>query len=413
MNVDTMRTIDRYAGVPITFVLGIVYRLASLFVPRRDVPVKNVLFIELSEMGSAIIADPAMRKVRDEAGAELFFVIFKNNAISLSLLKTVPEQNIYHINDDNLWRFVIDVLGFLRWCRQRRIDTVVDLELFSRATSILTALSGGSNRVGFHRGHEEGLYRGSFLTHPVTYNPHMHVSRNFMSLIMALLHPQGEPPYNKVMISADDVHLARAEVTAPQRELIQARMQELYPDYRPGQHRLVLVNANASDLLPQRRWMPDRFADVIGRLLERHADVLVVMTGAPKEKPQAAHICDEVGQERCINSAGYFRFEELVPLYSIATAMLSNDSGPPHFASVTALRTFVIFGPETPLLYGSLGNSEPIYAGLACSPCVSAQNHRKTSCTDNQCLVAITAEDVFTRLSLFLDTLASTAPGTD
>jgi len=57
--------------------------------------------------------------------------------------------------------------------------------------------------------------------------------------------------------------------------------------------------------------------------------------------------------------------------------------------------TFVIFGPETPALYGSLGKTTPIYAGLACSPCVSASNHRKTACIDNVCLKVIKPAQVF------------------
>jgi ADP-heptose:LPS heptosyltransferase len=407
MKVDTMRTIDRYAGVPICFVLAVFYKVLHWFSPVKVVPVKNALFIELSEMGSAIIADPAMRKLRDEAEADLFFVIFKNNAVSLSLLDTVPRENIFLVRDDNLMAFAMDVLRFLWWCRERRIDTVVDLELFSRATSILTALSGASNRVGFHRGHEEGLYRGSFLTHPVTYNCHIHVSKNFMSLVLALLRSQSEAPYNKCLVGDADVQLARANISEQQQTAIKVRIKELCPAFSSGQHRLLLVNANASDLLPQRRWMPDRFASVIRQLLQQFPDLLVVMTGAPAERPQADDICRLVDDPRCINSAGFFLFEELLPLYSVATAMLSNDSGPPHFASVTALKTFVIFGPETPALYGALGNSEAIYAGLACSPCVSAGNHRKTSCTDNQCLIAISAEDVAKRLSGFLNTIAS------
>jgi hypothetical protein len=48
-----------------------------------------------------------------------------------------------------------------------------------------------------------------------------------------------------------------------------------------------------------------------------------------------------------------------------------------------------------------LGNSESIYAGLACSPCVSAFNHRKTSCTDNQCLRAISTDQVVARLERY------------
>ena len=46
-------------------------------------------------------------------------------------------------------------------------------------------------------------------------------------------------------------------------------------------------------------------------------------------------------------------------------------------------------------LYQPLGNSRAIYAGLACSPCVSASNHRKTACTDNVCMQAISVDEVF------------------
>lgn len=409
MNVDTMRTIDRYAGVPITFVLGLIYRLIYKLAPRKDVVIRNVLFIELSEMGSAIIADPAMRKLKQDAGAELHFVIFSNNAVSLSLLKTVPESNIFSIREDNLFVFALDVVRFLIWCRRRKIDTVVDLELFSRATSILTALSGATNRAGFHRGHDEGLYRGEFLTNPVTYNSHVHVSVNFMSLVMALLHAPEEAPYNKILITREDIVLAQAEVSDADKAQMVGKVRELYPQYDPGKHRLLLVNANASDLLPQRRWMPEHFAAVIAQSLSKYADLLVMMTGAASEFEQARDICERVGDERCFNSAGSFRFEELVALYTVADAMLSNDSGPPHFASITPLKTFVIFGPETPALYGSLGNSEALFAGLACSPCVSAFNHRKTTCTDNRCLQAITPEVVMQHIDRHFGVVASTA----
>jgi hypothetical protein len=46
-------------------------------------------------------------------------------------------------------------------------------------------------------------------------------------------------------------------------------------------------------------------------------------------------------------------------------------------------------------LYRPLGNSTALYAGLACSPCVSASNHRKSACNDNVCMRAISVEQVF------------------
>jgi hypothetical protein len=62
------------------------------------------------------------------------------------------------------------------------------------------------------------------------------------------------------------------------------------------------------------------------------------------------------------------------------------------------MRTYIFYGPETPALYGPLGNALPIYSNMSCSPCVSATNHRKTSCRDNQCLKIIKPDSIFNLL---------------
>lgn len=395
MNVDTMRRIDYWVGIPLCFLVSSVQRLMRWGRPRPQQVPKNVLFVELSEMGSAVIVDPAMRKMQREANANLHFVIFKNNAPSLRLLGTVPEENVFTLRADGLLPLALDTLRFLLWTRRRRIDTVIDLELFSRFTALLTGLSGAANRIGFHAFHNEGLYRGDMLTHRVAYNPHIHIAKNFVALVDAALTDRDELPYTKRAIGDDEIVLAKAEVTEGEKEAIRTRVREDYPDYDPARHRLVLINPNASDLLPQRRWMPEHFVTLMRDVLATWTDVLILITGAPAEREQAEGLKCRVDDDRCINFAGRVKFAELPALYSIATLMVTNDSGPGHFSAVTDLRTFVIFGPETPRLYGSLGNSTPIFAGLACSPCVSASNHRKTPCKDNVCLKVITPEQVF------------------
>ena len=180
MKPDTMRAIDRWAGVPLCLTLTLLHRLFRYAKPRAP---RRILFIELSEMGSAILADPAMRKAQRVFGAEIFFVIFRRAATSLELLGTVPRANMATIRDDGLVTLVLDTLRFLLWTRRHRIDTVVDLELFSRFTALLAGLSGAANRVGFYRFHNEGLYRGQLLTRRVAYNPHIHIAKNFIALI--------------------------------------------------------------------------------------------------------------------------------------------------------------------------------------------------------------------------------------
>ena len=398
MNIDLMRKVDYFVGVPLCALATPFVRLAGLFAGSKMQTPRKVLFIELSEMGSAILVDPAMRKIQQSANAELFFVIFKGNAASLRLLNTVPVANVFTIRENNLWNLAIDSLRFLFWTRKNHIDTVIDLELFSRYSALLTGLCGAVKRVGFHAFYNEGLYRGAMLTHRVAYNPTLHIAKNFIALVNAALANKVERPYSKTIVDDNEIKLARAPVVESVITSMHDRIREEYPSYEETQHRVVLINPNASDLLPQRRWMPEHFVTVMRDLLTKSDDLLVLITGAPAEREQAENLKQQVAHKRCVNFAGKQKLEELPALYQMAELMLTNDSGPGHFSSVTDLRTFVLFGPETPLLYGSLGNSTPIYAGLACSPCVSAANHRKTPCSDNVCLQVIKPESVLLQL---------------
>ncbi len=395
MNVDTMRTIDRNIGIPLTFLLTCWKWFAGKIRPQHPVRPQKILFIELSEMGSTILVDPALRKIQARLNAQLFFVIFTKNRASLDLTGTISRENTFTIRESGLFVLIWDTLQFLRWAKKNNIDTVVDLELFSRFTALLTGLCGAVNRAGFYSFHNEGLYRGELLTHKVAYNAHIHISKNFIALVNSLLTETRELPYSKEIVKDEEISLPISSFTDQGLDNMHALIAKYCPSYQRDQQRIVLINPNASELLPQRRWMPERYIELMQQILAEAQDVIILITGAPAEKEEAAEKCRLVGSERCINFAGAVTLGQLPVLYTISTLMVTNDSGPAHFSAVTPLPTFVLFRPETPALYGSLGNSTPIFAGLACSPCVSAANHRKTPCTDNKCLQAITVEQVF------------------
>ncbi|AKJ65062.1 glycosyltransferase family 9 protein [Kiritimatiella glycovorans] len=404
MNADVMRRIDRLAGVPLCFAATLLRGLRHLVAPRRDRRPERTLFILLSEMGSAIIADRAMRRARDELNSELYFVAFKSTAGTLRLLNTVPADHVFTIRDDRLGALLADALRFPAWARRMKIDAAVDLELFARASMLLSWLSGAVRRAGFDAFHQEGLYRGRLLTHRVMYSPHQHVAKNYLALVKALEEKPGtQRPFTKRVVSDDEIRPVKRPVTEAEREGVLNKIRAATPGFDPARHRLVLFNANCSDLVPQRNWMPDRFAETARRVVESFPDVFILCTGAPAEREGVDFVPREVASPRCINFAGAVDFEELPVLYSLSELMLTNDSGPAHFASITDMPVYVLFGPETPNLYGPLGKGEVFYSGLACSPCLSAYNHRKSPCRDNVCLKALTVDRVFARLREALD----------
>ncbi len=406
LSVDTMRTIDHRVGVPLCalatpFVMLFDW-IKTLIAGPAATP-RKLLFVELSEMGSAILVDPAMRDAQAR-GAEIFFLIFKSNKASLTLLNTVPAANIFTIDASSLVSLVLDTIKFLFQARARNIDTVIDLELFSRFTALLTGLCGARRRVGYHIFHGEGLWRGNMLTHKVHYNPHIHIAKNFMALIHAAFSSKAEQPFSKVHITDASIQIAQAVIQPSDKQAVLERIERLAREaQRPftlGQQPLLLVNPNASELLVQRRWAPESFSALIVALQKKWPDCLILITGSPAEQAYVENVRAGANVPNALNFAGQVSFAELPALYTLADVMVTNDSGPGHFSSVTGLHTVVLFGPETPALYGSLGKSIPITAQLACSPCVSAANHRKTPCSDNACMRAISVDQVLEKMSI-------------
>ena len=408
ISVNTMRAIDHWVGVPLCAIvspfIALVDRIRSIFLPKLDAP-KKLLFIELSEMGSAILVDPAMRNAQAR-GAELFFLIFKSNRASLSLLNTVKPENVFTIDSSSLGGLIKDTLRFLWIARCHKIDTVIDLELFSRFTALLTGLCGARRRVGYHIFHGEGLWRGTMLTRKVHYNPHIHITKNFLSLIHAAFAKEIEVPYSKIHIADSEVQLAQAIIDPEVKYTVIERIEKLARDagipFVHGKQRLILINPNASDLLPQRRWAQARFSELIQRIAQRYPNDVILITGSPAEIAYAETVRSVANVPHALNFAGQVSFSELPALYTLSDVMVTNDSGPGHFSAVTPLRTIVLFGPETPALYGSLGDSISITANLACSPCVSAANHRKTPCQNNVCMQSISVAQVMEKVELQL-----------
>ncbi len=398
-----MRFIDRRAGVPLCFVLSCVHSLAKII--RKPEPFKSpkkILFIELSEMGSILLAYSLFEKTKKMfPEAELYFLTFRENRCAVDVLGVFPEENVFTISSRNFIEFMTTTAKTLQQLRKKKINVCIDMELFARFTAILGYLCGAKSRVGFYRYHNEGLYRGNFLTHKVEFNPYIHLAHNLLNLIDALAAPKGEIPLTKKPVGTDPLRVPKMNVSEKLKIDMLAKLQDKNKNLVKSK-KIVLLNPNASDLVPVRRWPAENYAE-LAKLLLQHQDVYIVITGTDSEREYAQGICEAVGSSRCINFAGKTTFLELLTLYSLSDILVTNDSGPVHFSSLTDIKTFALYGPETPKLYGPLGkNCRVFYANYACSPCISAFNQRRSPCNDNKCLKAISAAEVYEEVKKYL-----------
>jgi ADP-heptose:LPS heptosyltransferase len=395
MNVASMRRIDRWIGVPVCALLTVVRRLDDLLLRRRPTSTPGkIAAIKLAEQGATVLAYPALANARAQVGADnLYFVVFAENRFIVDLLEIVPPDNVIAIRTGNPVQTFVETLRAVRRMRRADIEATIDCEFFARSSAILSYLSGARTRVGFHAYFGEASYRGDLMTHRLSFNPFLHASQIFHLLVEAI----GCPPER---LPACDVESPN-ELVLPQitpAEQDQAAVEGLLRDSLGGVTvpPLVLLNANCGDLLPLRRWAPERYVELARRLLDRYPELAIVFTGAPDEAVEAAALVDEIASDRCVSLAGRTSLPQLFALYSLAELMVTNDSGPGHYSTVTSIDVISLFGPETPAVFGPrTPRSHVLWSGIACSPCVNAFNDRQSACTDNVCMAKISVEEVF------------------
>lgn len=403
MNINFQRAVDRYAGVPICALLSLVNRVLSN--EPDGTPPKNILVILLSEMGSLVLAHPMFMRLKQQyPDASIHVLMFAKNREVLDLLGVVPRENVLTVDDSSLKGLIGDSLRAIRTMRKLKIDAVIDCELFARISSIFSYLSGASLRVGFHRHTQEGLYRGSFINRSVMYNPYRHLTQQFLTMVSALesttdpVAKQLPAPYNGKM---PVLEFPREELDETHREL-----HNFFPAIKDK--KLVLIYPSGG-ILPIRAWPLKNYFQLSKTLLGKGYAVGVIGMKGDREIAQA--VVDHCKSPGCVNLAGYTKtVRHLLAVFHRASLLVTNDGGPGQFAALTPqLSTIIFFGPETPVLYKSLGdNAFCFYRQLPCSPCLTAYNHRTSPCDgDNQCLKQITVEEVLAKAHEMLDTSPS------
>src|SRR5438270_4643958 len=400
----TLQRTDRWVGVPLCAILTLLRRIFEC--ARRPGPhqVRRILFVKLAEQGSTVLAYPAIRRAIDMVGREnVYFVVFEDNRFILDAMDLIPEGNVITIATHSLFGFTFSTLRSVLQVRKIGIDAVVDMEFLTRFSAMLTFATGAKSRVVFHTFFGDGPYRGDLMTHRLLYNPHLHTSQMFEAMVAALTRDSAVLPTVDVTPSADEP-LARFQPSMSEVAEINALLQRENP--RIGSAPLILLNPNASDLLPLRRWPPRRYVELARRLLARYPNVFIGFTGAPAEAAPNNQLAYEVGSDHVIPLAGKTTLRQVLVLYTRSEILVTNDSGPAHFASMTPIRVVTLFGPETPALFAAQSaKAIALWAGIACSPCVNAYNNRQSVCRNNLCMQAITVDDVFEKVTRIYDSL--------
>ena len=100
------------------------------------------------------------------------------------------------------------------------------------------------------------------------------------------------------------------------------------------------------------------------------------------------------------------RLEDLLQTLTTADRFIGNDSGPGHLAALLGVPTFSIFGAQLPEYFHPL---HPQAAWIEGAPCPYKPCNDYCHFPEPHCILSLTTDETWTRLSAWLDQPPSTA----
>ncbi len=368
-----MRHIDRFIGIPLCWATGI---SRMMFTRGASDSVETILVIKFFGIGSILLATPAIHQLRVTfPKARIIFLTFSTNAELVDELTFLDDR--WFVNPRSISSFLKSFSLLVARLLRANIDVVVDLEFFSKFSTFLGAIARPGRHIGF------GLptrWRSWNVTDAVALRSDRHVSETF-SLALAPLGIAGAD------LIVPKIHPANVSIPMI-----------LQFESVSSERQIICVNPNAGSTSLDRRWDGERFSRVVDILQAGNQDALFCFIGSATETEYVDGIVNDlrVNVHNAVNLAGLLNFRELISLFSISKLLITNDSGPMHAAAAIGLPTVALFGPESPLFYGPLGNKTiNLYAGLPCSPCLNVYDAKVFKCPiDRQCMKEISIDQV-------------------
>ena len=378
MKIGFLKFLDKYAGLPLCLILTVLSRLSRReeAFPRRE-EIRKTLAMKFLGMGSILLLSPTMAEFRKAyPGSKLVFLTLGRNRGISGALRLFDE--VVTIDIDGGWAaFARSFYSAMMYLWRERFDLVLDFEFFTRFSAIVSFFTFARVKVGYHAWE---TWRGDIHTIRVPFNRYWHITDTFYALGTHI-----------GLEKKEKLEMVRPFVPEEDRKAVREILEK---GGAGGGY--VCAYISAGDLSVERRWPADRFARVLRGVLDR-SGVSVVLTGSGKEISYVREMSERLASPRVLDLAGKLSVTQLAALLEGAELMISNDGGPLHLAAAMGTRTVSFFGPETPVMYGPLGEGHSVFfKGIDCSPCINVHDRKSVRCywTEPKCMQAIDPDEV-------------------
>ena len=325
-------------------------------------------------LGDAVMCEPALSQVRTLfPQAEITLLVKPGIA---DLLAQHPEVNRTLVYDDRgRHAGLVGKWTLAAVLRRHRFDLAI---LFQNAfeAALISFLAGIPRRFGYAT---DG--RTLLLTDPVTVPPRT-AQRHQVEYYWDLLKPlggHGPAPAPRLFVTPDESALIAGRLA----------------DAGIGPSDPVIGVNPGSTYGHAKRWLPDRYAEVVNRAVtdmqgRSGARVGVAILGAKGEEPLGKAIAGQI-KTRTVVCSGQTTVRELMALVKRCQLFLTNDTGPMHVAAAFKVPLVAVFGPTDWQTTSPFGvDAQLVRQPVSCAPCLLRE------CPiDHRCMTGVTVEQVY------------------
>lgn len=389
MKLQLKRKADTLIGKPALISINMLARILGLILRRSHsvTPVNTILLMKFQGMGSLVITKPALRMLRTEYPKAK--IIFWGTAATAALAKEMPEfDEIVILRDKSIFGAFTSLISALFHFWRLRIDWTLDLEVYSKISSVLTTLTCARNRAGFAV--DSVRYRHFTHTHLLFFNRYEFLGLAYCRLVGLLL-----PANMQIQINLE------TSIAYGNWKFELTLLSDLPKKY-------FVVNVHAGELALERKWPKEYFESLVHQILD-HSDLHAVLIG---------HGAYEIKENstfkqhlKILNLTGKLSLQDTVRCLAHAKLVLSNDTAPLHLALSTSAPVLGLFGPTKASTYFPSHRPQSYALGrhIYCSPCVHHWDPPPCS-GNNQCMKTLSVREVWDTCKFILPELAKLEP---
>ena len=306
--------------------------------------VKSILVVKTSSLGDIIHSFPALVVLKKVFPDSEFDFLVNPQFSGLLDYSPVPirEKIIYDRKKIGSIKYCVPAgIKLIRELRKRKYDLVIDFQGLLRSSIFAFFAGAVQGACGFAEPREKVskiFYRHKFVCGS------LHAVDRNVELVNGLF----------------GVNYRVPDVVVPENSAVSL------PDGVPEKYTL---------LLPGARWESkcfpvSLFTDIAKELINNGRKV--VLAGSRDEENACLRIAEECGgEENVYNTAGKTSMLQLFELIRKADAVVCNDSGPLHIASIMDKNIFCFFGPTNPAKTGPWNSKARVYkSSVECAGCL-------------------------------------------